>query len=285
MMIRKPLSSVARSTSSSEADAAGNAHDSTAAAVTAATETLRRANMLWRAPFRQKTTPGVPGVDSSSCSDSIYLLDEGRLDDVSLLFGENRVGEVALARIATDRNDRLTRKLRPARNLQGGEDVGPGRNPDQHPFLTRGAARHRDRVFVRYAIDFVVDLRVQNRRDEPGAGTLNLVRAGFTAREYGRCVRLDRYDVEARLALLDHLADARDGAAGSDRCNERVDVPVRVAPDLFGRRAAVDLRIGRVVELLRHEVFCRIRVVDFLRAPDRSGHSLGARCQHELRAV
>ena len=57
--------------------------------------------------------------------------------------------------------------------------------------------------------------------------------------------------LQAGLARLQHLADAGDGAAGADAGDEHVDFAVRVVPDLLGRRAAVDLRVGGVVELLR----------------------------------
>ena len=51
-----------------------------------------------------------------------------------------------------------------------------------------------------------------------------------------------------------HLAHAGDGAAGADAGDEDVDLAVGVAPDLLGGGVAVDLRVGRVLELLRHEV-------------------------------
>ena len=60
--------------------------------------------------------------------------------------------------------------------------------------------------------------------------------------------------------------------------------PLGVAQDLQRGRAAVHLRVGRVVELLRHEV-----VVFFshhlLGREDGAGHALDRRRQDELRAV
>ncbi len=77
---------------------------------------------------------------------------------------------------------------------------------------------------------------------------------GSTARTARRTARrLDGDRLEARLARLDHLADAGDGAAGADAGHQDVHLAVGVAPDLLGGGAAVDLRVGRVLELLRHE--------------------------------
>jgi hypothetical protein len=91
--------------------------------------------------------------------------------------------------------------------------------------------------------------------------------------------------VHARLARLEDLADARDRAAGADHRDEDVDRPVGIAPDLLGRRAAVDLGVRRVLELLRHEVLAGVRVANLLRFGDRARHAVGAGRQHELRAV
>ena len=59
--------------------------------------------------------------------------------------------------------------------------------------------------------------------------------------------------LNAGLRFLMHFADAGDRAAGADAGDEDVDLAVGVAPDFLGRGLAVDLRVGRVLELLRHE--------------------------------
>src|SRR5436190_827398 len=59
--------------------------------------------------------------------------------------------------------------------------------------------------------------------------------------------------LEARLPLLDDLAHAGDRAAGADAGDEEINFAIRVIPDLLGCRAPVDLRVGGVLELLRHE--------------------------------
>ena len=66
--------------------------------------------------------------------------------------------------------------------------------------------------------------------------------------------RLDRHDLHARLARLEHLADAGDRAAGADAGHEDINLPGRIPPDLLGRGAAMDFRIGRVLELLGDEI-------------------------------
>ena len=71
-------------------------------------------------------------------------------------------------------------------------------------------------------------------------------------------------------------ADAGDRAAGADAGDEDVDLACGVVPDLLGRGAAVDLGIGRVLELLRHDRVRR-RGDDLLRLGDRALHALRRR--------
>ncbi len=56
-----------------------------------------------------------------------------------------------------------------------------------------------------------------------------------------------------RLARLQHLTDAGQRAAGADAGDEDVNGALRVVPDFLRGGAAVDLRIGGVLELLRHD--------------------------------
>ena len=76
---------------------------------------------------------------------------------------------------------------------------------------------------------------------------------GPAAGEDRRVGRLDGHDAHAGAALLEHLADAGERAAGADAGHERVDLAAGVGPDLLGRRETVHLGVGRVLELLRHE--------------------------------
>ena len=49
------------------------------------------------------------------------------------------------------------------------------------------------------------------------------------------------------------LGAACDGTTGADAGHDRVQPATRVAPDLLRGRAAVDLGVGRVLELLKHD--------------------------------
>jgi hypothetical protein len=62
---------------------------------------------------------------------------------------------------------------------------------------------------------------------------------GWPPDSTGRILRLDRDDMQRRLARLQHLADAGDGAAGADAGNEDVDVAPCVS---FQISSAVVLR-------------------------------------------
>ena len=114
-------------------------------------------------------------------------------------------------------------------------------------------------------------VRFEDRRDEADAQPLHHVRPLGVAGEHRRRIGLDRDAAEFRLARLEHVADAGERAAGADARYQNVGLTVGVAPDFFRRRAAMDLRIGRVLELLRHEVARGVRGDEFGRpaAPRR----------------
>ena len=87
------------------------------------------------------------------------------------------------------------------------------------------------------------------------------------------------------LALLEHLADAGDRAAGADAGHEDVDGAVGVVPDLLGRWCARWISgFAGVLELLGEDG-ARGLGDDLLGACDRALHALGARGEHELGAV
>ena len=69
----------------------------------------------------------------------------------------------------------------------------------------------------------------------------------MTGDDFGSTATTCRFGV----ALLEPLAAAGDRAAGADAGDEHVDVAAGLLPDLLGRRAAVDLRVRRVAELVR----------------------------------
>jgi hypothetical protein len=72
---------------------------------------------------------------------------------------------------------------------------------------------------------------------------------GWPPLRIGDSAGLDGDDLHAGLALLEHLADAGDRAAGADAGDEDVDLRRRCRPDLLGRRACGGSRGWRVGEL------------------------------------
>src|SRR5690606_9663461 len=130
----------------------------------------------------------------------------------------------------------------------------------------------------------VVDLGVEDLGHEVRAEALDLVRTRLAAVEDRRLGGLDRDDLHARLALLEHLPHTRDGPARADARDEDVDLAVGVLPDLLGRRRAVDRGVRLVRELPRED---RARALggDALGGLDRATHTLRAGGQDELGTV
>ena len=85
--------------------------------------------------------------------------------------------------------------------------------------------------------------------------------------------------------LLQHLAHAGDGAAGADRrATNASRRSVGRLEDLERGGAAVDLGIGRVLELLRHEVLGML-AQHLLGGEDGARHALDGRREVDLGAV
>jgi hypothetical protein len=145
-------------------------------------------------------------------------------------------------------------------------------------------ARGLEGVVVAHADDLVVHPGVEHGRHEAGADPLQRVRPLDAFGQHRRCLRLDRDAAELRLARLDHLAHAGDGAAGADAGHQDVGAAVGVVPDFLGRGAAVHVGIGGVVELLRNQV-AAVAVGQFLGAADRAQHAFGAGREDQLGAV
>ena len=124
---------------------------------------------------------------------------------------------------------------------------------DQHAFLAGGAAAISLASAGSTWIDAVEAAGVHDRRDEAGADALDRVRAGLAARQDRRQGRLDREHLEARPFRLEDLGAGGDVAAGADAGDQQVDRRVaEIGEDLLGGGAAVDLEVGRILELLRH---------------------------------
>src|SRR5205085_1846647 len=162
---------------------------------------------------------------------------------------------VAFAEVRQHDHDELAGVLGPFGHLHRGPGGGAAADAAQHALLAGQAPGHLERVLVLHLDHLVNDVHVQDARDEAGADALDLVAArlerlallGLGDDRAGH--RLDGDALEARLALLDDFADAGDGAAGADAGDQDVGLAVGVAPDLLGGGAAVDLRVGRVLEL------------------------------------
>src|SRR5690606_33140715 len=98
-----------------------------------------------------------------------------------------------------------------------------GGDADRNAFEARDEARIGDGLLVRNGDDLVIDGGVEDFRGETRAQPLNLVRTGLSAGQDGRCRRFDGDDLHGRLAGLQHLPDAGDGATGADAGNDDVD--------------------------------------------------------------
>ena len=109
-------------------------------------------------------------------------------------------------------------------DLDRGGERGAGRDADEQALLGGGPAGplHGGRGVD--VDDLVVDRRVEDLRHEVGADALDLVRAGLAAVEDRGLLRLDGDHLDVGLAVLEHLADAGDGAAGADAGHDDVDL-------------------------------------------------------------
>ena len=126
-------------------------------------------------------------------------------------------------------------------------------DPAQHALAAGGEARGLDRVLVVDGDDLVEQVAVQHRRDEARADALDLVRAGAPAGEHRRGRGLDGDHLDVLVALLQERAGAGDRAAGADAGDEVVDLAVQRLPQLRAGRPVVDVRVGRVRELVGQE--------------------------------
>src|SRR5579884_3156101 len=195
-----------------------------------------------------------------------------------------RSWDIALAGLGKDGYDHVARVLRALGHLNRRPDRGAGGDAREDTFLFGQAAGHLHGILVLYGDDLVNDLGIENVGNEARADALDRMRAfGFAAQDR-RGRRLNGDALEAGLARLDDVADARDGAAGADSGHQDIALSFRVPPYLFGGRAAMDFGVGRVLELLRDEVAARGGGGDLFRFADGARHSFRPWRQHQLRA-
>ncbi len=168
--------------------------------------------------------------------------------------------------------------------MQGGHHGRARGDADQQSLFPGQPPGQVDRVVVADADDLVDQIQVKHRRDEPGADALDRVGSLLTAGQHRRRGRFHGHELHRGLAFLDDLGHTGDSAAGADSGHEDVDLPVGVAPDLLRGGFAVNGRVGRVFELLGHEIPL-IGLGQFLGLGDCAGHAVGARGQDEFGTV
>src|SRR4051812_4403904 len=132
--------------------------------------------------------------------------------------------------------------------------------------------------------NLIVDPAVEHVRDEIGPDALDLVRSRLAGSQEWGFRGLHGHDLKLRFALLQHLSYAGDRATGADATDENVDPAVGVFPKLDGGGPPMDLRVGRVLKLLRYPSVRRFGD-DLLGSAHRAGHSLRRRGEYEFRAI
>src|SRR5439155_11939937 len=111
--------------------------------------------------------------------------------------------------------------LGPAGNLESGPSGGAATDAAEKALQRRELASRIGGVFIFHLNAFVDDLDVEHVGNEAGADALNGVAARLELlslhllRDDRTVDWLDRDGLHARLARLDHLADARDRATGA----------------------------------------------------------------------
>ena len=127
--------------------------------------------------------------------------------------------------------------------------------PHEHALFARQPAGHLEGVVVLTWTTSSMISSVQDVRDEAGADALDLVRPGSAL----PVMTADASPARPRCAWNAGLRGLMTSPTPvivppvPTPADEDVDLAVGVGPDLLGRGAAVDLGVGRVLELLRHE--------------------------------
>src|SRR6185369_5954115 len=108
-------------------------------------------------------------------------------------------GAVQLLEPAVDlqRHD-ATARAEPARDVRGGDEVGPGRRTGEDAELAGRAASHRERVRFRYRDDLVVLAGTEQRGAPAGATAFDAMRPGRLARQHRRLGGLDHHPMQIR---------------------------------------------------------------------------------------
>src|SRR5438128_8414061 len=191
--------------------------------------------------------------------------------------------QVSFACVRQDRHHALA-FAQAFRDFERRDYVRPGRDADEQAFLPAQPARHLDGIVIADGHNLIVDFAVQDVRYKARPDALDSVHPGAPTLEHRRASGLDGHDQKSRDSLAGDFAHTGNRAAGPHAEDERVELAVRRFQYLERRRLAVYLRVGRVLELLRHEVV-RVARQQLLRGEDGAGHSLNRRRQHDFRTI
>ena len=226
----------------------------------------------------------------SQCNGSLWQSDRHRLlNDAGGHLSKHHRGEVALSQVGQHHHDGFAGILILLRQANGSSGGGTTGDAHEQPFLLGQTQSHFNGFLVGHLLHLVDDRQIEVLGNEAGTDALNLVGTGLEGLAVHRLadhraaggLHGDGFDRLARF-IFDVARDAGDGAAGADAGHQHIDGAIAVVPDLRARGFEVDLRVGGIVELARHEVFGGIAFRDFLRFGDGSGHALGSFGEDQL---
>src|SRR6266508_1922076 len=180
-----------------------------------------------------------------------------------LVLAAERRREVALPGVGGDGVDGGGRGM-PARPLERRRPIAAARDAAEDAFLPRQPARRLDALDGGGRDDAGQQRDVEVLRHEAVADPLDTVMSPFPACEEGALRRLHRVELDARIALAQVAADARERATAALRVHEGTDRAFRLLPDFGSGCEEVGLDIVRVVELAGHSVPVRVSAANLL---------------------
>lgn len=140
--------------------------------------------------------------------------------------------QVALTGVSDNDDDRLSSELWTGDYLTGSLQ-GPATGDTRDNALFCGSATGEgDGLITGNQQDLVNDGLVEVIRDKARAPALDLVRGLVTLSNDGGLGGLGTEDLDLGILLLEVLASARDGAAGTDTGDDGVDLALGIVPDL-----------------------------------------------------
>src|SRR5271156_3654125 len=195
---------------------------------------------------------------------------------------KQNAGQITLSEVRKNNHQQLACVLFPARDFDRGRYRSSRRNSHQQAFFLGESARHIDRLIVGHSHYFIDIIPAQNAGHKPGADTLNFVRRRLAAREYGALRRLNRNSFKRRFLRFDVLTNAGDGPARAYAGNQEIDRSIRILPNFGPGGFEMNLRIRRIIELLRHETVWSFSK-NLLSFRDGSLHPIGAGSENNFR--